>query len=374
MSRTAKKWRVAVITPRFTTVGGGERYCVETCRRIAEAPDIELTVVCEKQVEPVPHIRFIEVGRREFPRFLKKKRFAKKVQQVLEREKFDLVHSNEQVPGAHVCSLHGTPHETWIRQVQGKGKLSWFDKNKVQLERDMLAHPDCKAILPVSTLVREIYEEAYDFSGKWVDYAPPGVDGKWLADQSSAEEARSNVRKKLNIAADEFVVGFVSMNWPHKGLDLLVEAVSKMEAPATLLVVGKGNDAFYAQRAQEAGVKTVFAGVVRDGIEELYAASDVFALPSKWDAFAMVVCEAMALSLPVLISDTVGARDVVDQGVNGFVLDRSDIAAWTEHLGLLAGNCGKLQCMKRAARRTAESLSWQHPADVILKTYRDLLG
>jgi UDP-glucose:(heptosyl)LPS alpha-1,3-glucosyltransferase len=377
MSRAGRKWRVAVITPRFTTVGGGERYCVETCRHLSRSPDIELTVICEQLVEPLPNIRFIEIGRREFPRFLKKKRFVKRVQKVLAKECFDLVHSHEQVPGANISSLHGTPHMTWVEQVRGKKKPSLFDRNKIELETNMLLHPACRAILPASTLVREVYEEVYDFSGKRIDLAPPGVDEQWLSTNIDVPAARQATRGQLGIGESEFVVGFVSMNWPHKGLDLLIESAQELKnkhgLEATLLVIGKGNEALYAQRAAKAGVKIVFAGIVRDGLAGLYAGCDVFALPSKWDAFAMVVAEAMAASLPVLISDKTGARDVVVEGENGFVLGLDDTSAWTEALARLAGDTALRDQMATAAGRTAATLSWKHAADTILKMYRIIL-
>ncbi|MEA2067815.1 MAG: glycosyltransferase family 4 protein [Verrucomicrobiota bacterium] len=377
MTTNSKPWRIAVITPRFTLVGGGERYCVETCRHLAQEPEIELTVICEELIDPLPGVRFIEIGRRDFPRFLKKGRFAKRVRAVMAREGFDLVHSHQQVPGAHVCSLHGTPHQTWVTQVKGKRRASPFDRRLVALEREMLLHPDCRAVLPVSSLVQAAYEEVYDFSEKQIHLAPPAVDEQWLAGSVPGKADRQAVRDRLGFSGTDFVVCFVSMNWPHKGLDLLIRVLGKLNqdtgSKAKLLVVGKGDEPTYAQRAKRAGVDIVFAGIVREGMFDLYAASDVFALPSKWDAFAMVVTEAMTASLPALISDCTGARDIVVDGENGYVIGLENEEAWC---GALAGLMRDEPLRKRmgsAARKTAATLSWKRTADSFVEMYRKLL-
>ncbi|MDF7798263.1 glycosyltransferase family 4 protein [Pontiellaceae bacterium B1224] len=369
--------RVAVITPRFTSIGGGERYCVETCKFAARHPGIDLTVICEECLEPDEHITFIEVGRSEFPRSLKKRRFAAKVSRILQDSNFDLIHSHQQVPGAHICSLHGTPHQIWVESVKKRTRPSAFDRSIIRLEQQMLQHADCSAVIPVSTLVRESYEQVYDFSNKIEALAAPGVDPGWLATAQSETNTREEVRNRLNIQATDFVIGFVSMNWPHKGLDLLIDALHGLPVDArketVLMVVGKGDETAYAKKADKAGVRIRFTGIVGKEIPDFYAAMDLFALPSNWDAFAMVVTEAMAAGKSVLISDQTGARDIVTPAENGYVLPLKDAKIWSDHIQMLKSDRQRCRLLGAAARETAMQCSWVACGESIVGVYQKVL-
>jgi glycogen synthase len=74
--------------------------------------------------------------------------------------------------------------------------------------------------------------------------------------------------------------------------------------------------------------------VARERLPEIYLAADCYAMLSRFDTFGMVVLEAMAAGLPVLVSGCVGARDLVQEGANGFVVkDPGDADAVAERIG-----------------------------------------
>jgi UDP-glucose:(heptosyl)LPS alpha-1,3-glucosyltransferase len=94
---------------------------------------------------------------------------------------------------------------------------------------------------------------------------------------------------------------------------------------------------------------------------------------SRFDTFGMVVLEAMAASLPVLISDRVGARDLVREGINGSVV-AADAAPEeiASRLALLLDGSSR-EKMGRAARETARQNSWDAVAERVLSIYEELL-
>jgi glycosyltransferase involved in cell wall biosynthesis len=57
----------------------------------------------------------------------------------------------------------------------------------------------------------------------------------------------------------------------------------------------------------------------------IFAAADIFVLPSRHDGWGVVVNEALGAGLPIIVSDRVGARDLVDNGHNGFVTRAGDV-------------------------------------------------
>ncbi|WP_345505023.1 glycosyltransferase family 4 protein [Pedococcus ginsenosidimutans] len=101
---------------------------------------------------------------------------------------------------------------------------------------------------------------------------------------------------------------------PQKSLDVLVDAAARLDAPVQWVVVGDGDPGLLADLRQRAGhlaSPVHFVGAVADPTAWLEAA-EAFVLPSRWEARALVVQEAMAAGLPVVASDTGGLHDLVD--------------------------------------------------------------
>lgn len=90
-----------------------------------------------------------------------------------------------------------------------------------------------------------------------------------------------------------------------------------------------------------------------------YQKASAFVLASVADGFGLVVAQAMACGLPVIVTDRVGAKDLIQDGVNGFVVPASRPEVITERLQLLMDNPTRRLAMGRAARQTVETgLGW----------------
>ena len=119
---------------------------------------------------------------------------------------------------------------------------------------------------------------------------------------------------------------------PEKGLDVLVRAVAAADDPRLVLVVaGEGPERARARARSRAelGVRLVLIGDVDwERIVELYVAADVFALLSEREPWAVVVNEAAACGLPLVLSDRVGAaHDLLRDGENGALVPAGDVDA-----------------------------------------------
>ena len=76
----------------------------------------------------------------------------------------------------------------------------------------------------------------------------------------------------------------------------------------------------------------------RNSIPKFYAMADVLVLPSQKETWGMVVNEAMCFSLPVIVSDQVGAgKDLVNDDYNGFVFPDGDLHGLTDSLNRFLG-------------------------------------
>jgi len=148
----------------------------------------------------------------------------------------------------------------------------------------------------------------------------------------------------------------------RKGLHYLLEAFNELRlAKSELWVIGSGPVGTYGhliRRLQGPNVR--FLGTFpQNELAKIYAQGSVFVMPSVSDGFGMVVPQAMACGLPVIVTRNVGAADIVSEGVDGFIVPIRDIAALKERLRALHGQKVLRERMGYAALQTAlRGLSW----------------
>ena len=165
---------------------------------------------------------------------------------------------------------------------------------------------------------------------------------EFAADALRLAPSRPDLRATLGAGVDDVVVVSVARLAPEKGLDDLVRAVAQARDARLLLVVaGDGAErARLEALALGLGVRLALMGDVEwERIVELYVAADVFALLSQREPWAVVVNEAAACGLPLVLSDRVGAaHDLLEDGENGFLVPSGDVAAAAGALRTLAAD------------------------------------
>ncbi len=134
------------------------------------------------------------------------------------------------------------------------------------------------------------------------------------------------IRQRLRLPSDKPIVLLVGRIVPHKGVEHFVEAARYLPE-ASFLVAGEGSSLETMKRLAVAfGVedRVRFLGrVSQENLPNLYAACDVFVLPSvsRLEAFGIVALEAMATGKPVVVADIPGVREVIEDGREGLLAD-----------------------------------------------------
>jgi UDP-glucose:(heptosyl)LPS alpha-1,3-glucosyltransferase len=336
MSKTAADptRKIAVVVPKYGLAGGAEQFAASMTERLAGSTPYEFHVFAHQwRSQPGSPVLFHRLPERRWPRFLRPWAFAKAVERALRKDHFDLVHSHDRIFRADVFSLHCTPHRAWVRDVRAKTP-SLFDRAMIGVERCMISGNPSATFLPVSSLSADLFHREYpDAKGHW-KIMPPGVDYARFSGPDR-DTCRHEIFVRHGIDPAAFIVLFVGMNFEHKGLDTVMEAVAKasrqrLGSKIHLLVIGKGNIGKYRTQATRLGLASsvTFAGAITSDLERYYRAADCLILLSAFDTFGMVVLEALAADLPVIISAEVGARDVVEDEHDGFIVqDREDAHA-----------------------------------------------
>lgn len=207
-----------------------------------------------------------------------------------------------------------------------------------------------------------------------------GVDLARFNTARSAE-LRQAVRAELGIDDEAVVVGAVGRLVEEKGYRELLTAwaqVSAAHPDAVLVVVGPHDaqkadalDPDLVRSAEERGVR--FLGM-RDDVERLYCAMDVYVLASHREGFPRSAMEAAAAGLPIVATDIRGCRQVVSDGRNGLLVPVRDAEALGAAIGGLLADPSKRSAFGAAgAERAVEEFDQEAVIATTLATYRRLM-
>jgi UDP-glucose:(heptosyl)LPS alpha-1,3-glucosyltransferase len=370
--------KIAVVIPKYGLVGGAEQFASELTSRLSDQPGYNFHVFANRWQGAHAGINFHHVSIVSFPKFLTTISFAYFTRRQLSVDRFSLVHSHERIFAADIYTLHGVPHRFWIHCVRKK-KMSLYDLATSWVEKKLVTQGNCQKFIAVSNLTRDIFLQEYNIDPQRVTVIHPGVD---LNDYATADKRliRGDIRKEYGFRSEEPIILFASMNFEIKGLDAIMLSLAKLKARQhsfKLLIAGKGNLRKYTQMAREANIadEVVFTGMLsKEKLIRLYLAGDMYIMLSKFDTFGMVVLEAMAAGLPVIISSNVGAKDLVQEGENGFIIsDTSDSDYIAAKIALLLDENIRRQ-MAEAAYQTAAQNTWDDVTKKYAAIYENLLA
>ena len=163
-------------------------------------------------------------------------------------------------------------------------------------------------------------------------------------------------------------VGALSL---QKGLPYLLEAFRALDLPKSeLLFVGNASPDARAFLIQYAGLYRHVRFVPHDELVKYYHAASVFVLPSLQDGFGLVVYEAAACGLPVIVTENVGAA--IRDGEDGFVVPIRDAEALAEKLLYLYDRPAERRAMGQSARQYVSRYTWAAYHEELAGHYRRL--
>lgn len=196
----------------------------------------------------------------------------------------------------------------------------------------------------------------------------PDIDGK-------------TIRKKYGLDKEIlmlFVGGFSIL----KRIPLLLYFMSKLKKSnrnLKLMITGKGRgyDVNLKKLASKLGVSgdTIFTGLIKNSqIPLYYAASDMLIVPSEYESFGIINIEAMAMAKPIIASDIGGIKDIIEDGVTGFLVEKDDHDRFLERISFLAEDEATRQQMgQKALERIRQYFDWDDIRKKYICAYRKTL-
>ncbi|MDD5746642.1 MAG: glycosyltransferase family 4 protein [Candidatus Omnitrophica bacterium] len=300
----------------------------------------------------------------------------------IKRERFNIVHTHSSkagILGRLAAKLAGTPYI--VHTVHGmpffKHQSSWKNRLYRFMEKSASAWTD-KIICVSKTLVEEAVAAGIAPREKLITIYS-GIDVAAFRKDSSR---RARIREKLGIPGQTPVIGKIARLFPLKGHEYLLDAAVSLKTQipeVKILLIGDGIlKQSLMLRARRLGIadSIIFAGLVPpQQIPEYIQAIDVLAHTSLHEGLPRAVVQGFAGGIPVVCFDVDGARDVVIDSVNGYLVPAKNTELLATRLIELLRDPNKAQRMGSAGERTAgERFNAESMVSAIDAVYREILA
>jgi glycosyltransferase involved in cell wall biosynthesis len=301
----------------------------------------EVTVVCPAEADRSSireKVRIVTVPKNRFDPshgqwFTLSYKFSKLLPKLLHKDHFHLIHFTDArealfcppvraplVGTVHDCYFAEAPtnllsyrlqYHDWIKRFLYYRAVRFFEPRAFRKLNGMIAN---------SRYVKEALIRCYHLQADTIEVIYNGVQGS-----STPSASREAPRP------DETRILFVGSNFQRKGLPTLIRALPKVlvRIPNVMLyVIGKdpNQEALHrlCQRMKVESHVRFLGGLPHTEVLKHFAQVDLFVMPSLIEGFGIVFLEAMAAGVPVIGSSLGGTREVITDGVNGFLVKPLD--------------------------------------------------
>ena len=226
------------------------------------------------------------------------------------------------------------------------------------LERLHLGERRYRKLTAPAPQVKEDLMRLYGVPERDITLVPNGFCERTL-NAARCEELRPGMRRKLGLEEEDFAVAFVGNEFERKGFEPLLRAVAAMGGRRLhVLALGRAKPGRYEKMARELGLdaRVHFVGSQSD-VAPYFAAADALALPTQYEAWGMVIVEALACGTPVLTSRLAGAAVTVAEGRTGELLENPlDVDEIVANLGKMVDRRGEMG--RQSVSKTVERYAW----------------
>lgn len=303
--------------------GGAERYTRDLAAALV-GRGISVTTAAVEFDEGWPGER-VALGARAMTRVGSYQRYIQQLDQLVERERFDVVHA--MLPVLRCDVYH--PHAGIAAETKRWGPMEHFNRRRRAMllaERDLILGNEPPITLSLSNYVLRRLRSVYP--GAPSEVVLNGTDLRKFDPAVVGAGVRESTRQAWGVEEGDFVLLSIAQNFARKGIPVAVEAVAGLNAApelggrrVKLVVVGRDDPGPVVALAKglKAEGQVILPGPVSDP-RGCYAGADLFVLPTYHDPCSLVVIESLAMGLPVVSTVFNGSCEWMTDGVHGRVL------------------------------------------------------
>jgi glycosyltransferase involved in cell wall biosynthesis len=276
----------------------------------------------------------------------------------LSKEKrYDLCHSFFALPTGLVAASLKVPYIVSLRGSDVPG----FNNRLNALKRiqKFFFRFICKQsskVIANSIGLKKLAEESYD--GK-IDIIPNGIDTRQFS---------PGKKRKYLLCVSRLI--------PRKGINHLISAMPQIlkKHDTSLMIIGEGpqkDNLMKLAKEKKIARKVRFLDYVKhDDLPKYYKDASIFILPSLHEGMSNTVLEAMSCGLPIITTDTGGAKELIRE--NGIIIKKEDSEEIASAANSILADRSKADTMGKMSRKIASTMSWKNVSDDYFKLYTEL--
>lgn len=272
----------------------------------------------------------------------------------------DIVHMHESRAflTLHVSGhLRQTPY-VLTRRVQRKPRQSWLNQS---------VYSKANAVVTLSDAIGQIVNESL---GIKLNYSViPSAKTGFSFNSGEVQSIRSRLK-------GDFVVGHIgTLDDSHKGQLQIIEAARRFSAShpeICFVLVGEGRD-FELFKQQTASLDNIALVGLVDNVGDYLKAFDIFLFPSRHEGLGSILLDALDFGLPVIATDVGGISEIIENGVNGFLVKPDAIDDICESILGLYSESTLIEQIARANTEKAKSYTVGTMADKYVQIYQRIL-
>lgn len=392
--KVAKRSRVLMLSWEFPpkTVGGLARHVYDLSRAMAAQGDEVHVITCHvpgvKSYEMVDGVHVyrvhpIHMETHDFLGWVERLNLAMIDcgRNLLRVHRFDLIHAHDwlvaqagiALKSAWKVPLVSTIHATEFGRNRGIHNDIQRHINQVEW---WLTYESWKVICCSKYMASEL-AQVFQLPADKIRIIANGVEVKNVMPRVVDPSFRNHYA-----APHEKMIYFVGRLVPEKGVQVLIESMSKVLAQypnAKLIISGKG---YFQDQLQNMVLrlglesKVYFTGFADDETRNmLFAGSDVAVFPSLYEPFGIVALEAMATRVPVIVSETGGLAEVIEHEVDGLKVYPDDVDSLAGAILRILNDPDLAQRLSQASWNKVNSVyNWSVIATETIKVYQEVIS
>lgn len=313
------------------------------------------------------------------------------------RKKYDVIHSHywdAGYGGILLSKMLDIPH---VHTPHSLGKLKKIEMSveeappqklkpmyryhvRIAIEQKIINKSDAVVVICETSRIQILQHYMVDFEKLHVIY--PGIDMEFFNTEKNKQDEKIKLKKNALLTVSRLV--------PAKGLDRVIDAAALLKNKVDFhLYMGGGSTSGEKSKEEEATEAQLLAMVKKYKIEDkvtflgfvdhdnilpsYYRKADVFILGGRYEPFGLTPLEAMACGTVPIVSSVAGSREVIIDGLNGFIVDTHDRKALAGvMLKLLEDDKLRKKVSENAAFTMKEHYAWDKIVNKIIDLYRSL--
>lgn len=264
-----------------------------------------------------------------------------RLKKIMKENQYDVVHCNTITGGIIARAAARTARREGTKVFYTNHGLHYF--KGAGLKRWLMGYPMEWILAPLTDVFITINQADYEMVKKSLPVSGSierihGIGVKLERFRAKRDPHQiAQIRKNLKIGKDEFVLIYVAEITENKNQTALLkvmEEISRSYSDITLVLAGPDHTRGKVQKIvkkKRLEKKVRFLGW-RDDIPELLAMANVYVASSKSEGLGLNIIEAMASGLPVVALKNRGHNEVIQDGVNGFLVEQNDIRKFSERI------------------------------------------